>query len=284
PTRLETGLTSGADALVIDLDSSIAPQAKMEARAAAASFLATVPRRRNGPRLFVRVNSLDSGFAFEDLAAVIPERPDGVVMPRAQSGADVTRLAKQIDALERYAGLKDGGARILAMTTETPAALLDMRGFIGSTPRLVGLGWGKSALRVAIGAASSRDSHGHITGPFELARSLCVIAAHAAGVQAIDCVNGDMRNLGAVARECLEAARDGFTGKFAAHPAQIPIINEAFTPTEPEVAHARAVIAAFEAEGRPGVIVFQDRMLYRQDYEHAANVLSRAAAAKPSRL
>ncbi len=276
--KLENGLNSGADALVIDLESSIAPSSKTEARREAAAFLAAFASKPNRPRLFIRVNDLDSGFCIEDLSSVIPERPDAVVLPKPKSGADVIRLARQIDALERYAGLKNGGIGVIAMVTDTPRAVLEMSSFIGSTPRLHGLGWGKSALRTGIGASSARDSHGHITGPFALARSLCVVAAHAAEVQAIDCIYGDFRNTGGLARECLEAARDGFTAKFAVHPAQAAVINEAFTPTEPEIQYARAVIGAFEAEGSPGVITFQNRMVYGPDLEHARNVIARANA------
>ncbi len=280
PRKLDGGLSSGADALVIDLESSIAPSSKGEARREAAAFLASLASNPNRPRLFVRVNDLDSGFCIEDLSSVVPERPDGLILPKPKSGADVTRLSRQVDALERYAGLKVGGIGVIAMVTESPRALLEMSSFIGATPRLHGLGWGKSALRAEIGASSARDSHGHITGPFAMARSMCVIAAHAAAVQAIDCMYGDFRNTGGLARECLEAARDGFTAKFAVHPAQVAIINEAFTPTEPEIQHALAIIAAFEAEGSPGVIMFQNRMVYGPDLEHARNVVARALAIK----
>ncbi|MBC8049410.1 MAG: CoA ester lyase [Chitinophagales bacterium] len=277
--KLEAGLNSGSDALVIDLENSIAPSSKAEARREAATFLAEFSRSSSRPRLIVRLNDLDSGFCIEDLSSVVPERPDAVILPKPKCGADVTRLSKQIDVLERYAGLKNGGVRVMAMTTDTPNALLSMQSFTTARSRLMGLGWGKSTLGTALGAASSRDTHGQITAPFALARSLCVITAHAAGVQAIDCINGDFRNLGALARECLESARDGFTAKFAVNPSQIPIINEAFTPTAPEVQHAKAVIAAFEAEGFPGVIAFHGKMLYRADLDHAKNLMTRSRLA-----
>ncbi|MBC8051393.1 MAG: CoA ester lyase [Chitinophagales bacterium] len=281
--KLEAGLSSGADALVIDLENSIAPSSKSEARREAASFLAEFSRSPARPRLIVRINDLDSGFCIEDLSSVVPERPDAVILPKPKCGADVARLSKQIDVLERYAGLKNV-VLIIAMTTDTPGALLSMQSFTTATSRLAGLGWGKSTLRTALGAASSRDSHGHITAPFALARSLCIITAHAAGVQAIDCLNGDFRNSGGLARECLEAARDGFTAKFAVHPSQVPIINEAFTPTVPQIQNATAIIAAFEAEGSPSAIAFQNRMLYSADLDHAKNVTARSLAVKQSRL
>lgn len=278
--KLENGFNCGADALVIDLESSIAPSAKMEARRDAAAFLAAFATKPKRPRLFVRLNDLDSGFCIEDLSSIIPECPDAVILPKAQSGADVARLSKQMDALERYAGLTHGRIGVIVMTTETPRALLEMHSFIGASPRLAGLGWGKSALRTALGATASRDSHGHITGPFALARSLCIIGAHAAGIQAIDSIYGDFRNLGGLARECLASARDGFTAKFAVHPSQTPIINDAFTPTDADVQEAGVIIAAFEAEGTPGLIAFQGRMLYRPDLEHAQNVIARARSLK----
>ncbi|MDZ4791316.1 MAG: CoA ester lyase [Hyphomicrobiales bacterium] len=281
--KLEAGLNCGADALVIDLENSIAPSSKAEARREAATFLAEFSRSSSRPRLFVRLNDLDSGFCIEDLSSVVPERPDAVILPKPKCGADVIRLSKQIDVLERYAGLKNGGVRVIAMTTDTPNALLSMQSFTTATSRLMGLGWGKSTLRTALGAASSRDSHGHITAPYALARSLCIITAHAAEVQAIDCIYGDFRNSGGLARECLEATRDGFTAKFAVHPSQVPIINEAFTPTIPQIQNASAIIAAFEAEGSPGAIALQGRMYYRADLQHAQNVMKRAAPHKNGR-
>jgi citrate lyase subunit beta/citryl-CoA lyase len=277
--KLDRALNSGADALILDLEGSIAPAAKPDARREAAAFLTAFSAKPQRPRLYVRVNDLESGFCIDDLAAVVPERPDALVLPKARSGADVARLAKQIDALERYAGLKQGRIGILPIATETPRALLTMASFVDATPRLIGLAWGKSSLRAALGAYSTRGVNGRITAPYALARTLCLITAHAAGTQAIDCIFSDLNDHDGLAREAAEAARDGFTAKLAIHPSQIAFINEAFTPLRDEVDAAAGIIAAFEAAGTQGVIVFKGRMLYRPDLEHAQDVLRRARAA-----
>jgi citrate lyase subunit beta/citryl-CoA lyase len=274
--KLGKALASEADLLILDLEDSVAPGAKPAARANAKGFLADHAAKPERPRLYVRVNAYDTELTAEDLAAVASGQPDGVMLPKATSGADAARLSADLDALETSAGLPPGRTGIIVIATETPAALLQMHSFCGSTPRLTGLTWGAEDLGTAIGANTNRDAAGAYTSPFLLARNLCLFAAYAADVQAIDGIQADFRDMAALEREAREAARDGFTGKLAIHPAQIPAINAAFTPSDAEIAEARAVVEAFAAQGNAGVIAIGGRMFDKPHLEKARRVLARA--------
>ncbi len=270
--KLAKAIGGDADLLILDLEDSVAPAAKPEARHMAVTFLKQNAARDGRPQLYVRVNDLDTGLTREDLAAVLPFRPDGVMLPKANSGADVARLADDID---RLGGPDAAQARIIAIATETPRALLQMPSFVGCHPRLAGLVWGAEDLGTALGAAAARDADGRFTPAFAYARSLCLITAKAAGVQAIDGVWADFRDDAGLARESADAARDGFTGKIAIHPAQIAPINAAFTPSLERIAEARAIVAAFAAEPDAGVISLNGRMLDKPHLDKAKALLAR---------
>jgi citrate lyase subunit beta/citryl-CoA lyase len=274
--KLAKGMGSGADLLIVDLEDSVALNAKPAARDLAAGFLRSHAGDQQRPLLYVRVNAYDTGLTADDLAAVLPARPDGIVLPKAGSGADALRLSTDLDRLEREAGISTGATGIIVIATETPAAVLQLHSFAGSTPRLKGLTWGAEDLSAAIGASAARDATGGFTGPFALARNLCLFAAHAAGVQAIDGIQADFRDTDALEREAREAARDGFTAKLAIHPAQVPLINAAFTPSESQIAEARAIVDAFAAAGGAGVIAMDGRMLDKPHLEKALRILARA--------
>jgi citrate lyase subunit beta / citryl-CoA lyase len=274
--KLNKALGSGADLLILDLEDSVATDEKPAARDHAKAFLAEHVGRNGGPSLYVRVNAFDSGFIVDDLAAVLPQRPDGIMLPKAGSGADVSRLAGSLDAGEQAAGLPGAHTAIIVIATETPAALLRLHSFAGVTTRLKGMTWGAEDLSTAIGARTARDETGALTAPFMMARNLCLFAAYAAGLQAIDTIQPDFRDDALLEREAKEAARDGFTAKLAIHPAQVPIINAAFTPSEAEIADARVVVEAFEREGNPGVLAIGGRMYDRPHLEQARRVLARA--------
>jgi citrate lyase subunit beta / citryl-CoA lyase len=274
--KLTKALTSEADLIILDLEDSVAPDAKPAARDNAKAFLAEYAARDKRPLLYVRVNAFDSGLLADDLAAVLAQKPDGVVLPKAGSGADAARLAASLDAGEQVAGVPLGSTGIIVIATETPMAVLKLASFAGSTSRLRGMTWGAEDLGTAIGASASRDAAGHLTAPFVLARNLCLFAAHAAGVQAIDGIHADFLESAALEAEAREAARDGFTGKLAIHPAQVPAINAAFTPSDAEIAEARAIIEAFAAEGGAGAIAIGGRMYDKPHLEKARRVLARA--------
>lgn len=278
PSKMERAFESEADALILDLEDSVERASKEEARRQAALFLAAKGPVTHRPRLYVRVNGLGSGLIHDDLAAVAPHTPDGFVLPKPLSGACVTALAKAIETEEQRANLsaQAGGARIIAIATETPQALLSMGSFMESSPRLSGLAWGAEDLSLALNAATYRDPAGVLTPPYQLARSLCLIAAHAAGSLAIDGVYINFRDLDGLERETQEACRDGFSAKLAIHPSQTAIINRAFTPTSENISEAEAIISAFADQGDPGVISWRGRMLDRPHLEKAKRTLARA--------
>lgn len=266
PERMEKALGAGADALILDLEDSVAPAAKHEARRHVAAFLdrnATVP-------LWVRINPLETPDSEKDLAAILSAHPDGIVLPKAEGGASVAELTRRLTA----AG--NATAQILAIATETSAAIFQL-GSYGGQRRLAGLTWGAEDLPAAIGAATSREADGSYTPPYEMVRALCLFGAAAAGVAPIETVYPAFRDLDGLAAYAARARRDGFTGMMAIHPAQVPAINAAFTPSEEEVAHARAVVAAFEAQPQAGALSLDGRMIDRPHLVQAQRILAAAA-------
>jgi citrate lyase subunit beta/citryl-CoA lyase len=265
---MEKALRCGADAVILDLEDSVAPSAKNEARRAVVAFLEANP----GASLWVRINPLDGAEAERDLAAVLSAHPDGIVLPKAEGGASVNELARRLT--ERG----NATARILAIATETPAAMFQL-GSYGGAKRLAGLTWGAEDLPAAIGAATSREEDGRYTPPYELARSLCLFGAAAAGVAAIETVYPAFRDLDGLSAYAARARRDGFGGMMAIHPDQVAPINAAFTPSDAEVAHARAVVAAFEASPGAGALSLDGRMIDRPHLVQAQRILAAAGAA-----
>ena len=265
PDRMEKALAVGADALILDLEDSVAPATKPEARKAVADFV----EANSVARLWVRVNPLDSSENEKDLAAILPARPDGIVLPKCEGGASVAELARRLT--ERG----NATAQILAIGTETPAAIFGLGTYAGAK-RLAGLTWGAEDLPAAIGAAASREADGSFTPPYQLARSLTLFGAAAAGVAPIETVYPDFRDLDGLAAYAARPRRDGFTGMMAIHPAQVPVINAAFTPSEAELAHARAVIAAFEANPGVGALSIDGRMIDRPHLVQAQRIISAA--------
>jgi citrate lyase subunit beta/citryl-CoA lyase len=265
PDRMEKALGAGADALILDLEDAVAPAAKAEARRAVADFLAA--DRRVG--LWVRVNPLDSTENEKDLVAILAAHPDGIVLPKAEGGDSVDELSRRLSERGNVT------TRILAIATETPAAMFQL-GSYGGAKRLDGLTWGAEDLPAAIGAATSREEDGRYTPPYELARSLCLFGAAAAGVAAIETVYPAFRDLEGLAAYAGRARRDGFAGMMAIHPAQVPVINAAFTPSAEEVAHAEAVVAAFEASPEAGALSLDGRMIDRPHLVQARRILAAA--------
>lgn len=263
PDRMEKALGAGADALILDLEDAVVPGAKPDARRVVARFL----KDNSLAKLWVRVNPLDSPENEKDLAAILPSHPDGIVLPKAEGGASVAELGR------RLAERGNVTASILAIATETPAAMFAL-GSYGGARRLAGLTWGAEDLPAAIGASSSRDEDGRFTPPYELARSLCLFGAAAAGVAAIETVYPAYRDLEGLAAYAARARRDGFTGMMAIHPDQVKVINAAFTPSEAETAHAKAVVAAFEANPEAGVLSLDGRMIDRPHLVQAQRILA----------
>lgn len=265
PDRMEKALGSGADALILDLEDAVAPAAKAEARTAVSRFLANHP----STPLWVRINPLDSAEVEADLKAIARTRPHGIVLPKSESGDDVDELARRLTE----AG--NATAQILAIATETPAAMFGL-GTYKDARRLAGLTWGAEDLPAAIGAAASREADGSYTPPYQLARSLCLFGAAAAGVAPIETVYPAFKDTGGLAAYAARARRDGFTGMMAIHPAQIETINAAFTPSAEEVAHAAAVVAAFAANPDAGALSLDGKMIDRPHLVQAQRIIAQS--------
>lgn len=272
PERMEKALGVGADALILDLEDSVSRDNKAVARAAIAAFLAR-PRDRL-VALFVRINPLDSGMADDDLAGVIAARPDGIVLPKSEGGRSLADLDR------RLAALGNTEAMILPIATETAAALFTLGEYGGVTPRLAGLTWGAEDLPAALGATTAREADGRFTPPYEVARALTLFGAAAAGVAPIETVYPAFRDLDGLSAYAARGARDGFTGMMAIHPSQVPVINDAFTPSAASVARAREVVAAFAANPGAGVLAIDGKMIDAPHLKQAERVLARAGVQK----
>lgn len=269
-----------ADALILDLEDSVDGTRKAAARALLAEFLpaARAAEGSGGRSLWVRINPLAGVDAAKDLERVLPARPDGIVLPKPKSAADVLELARRLDALEARFALPAGSTRILPTVTETPAALFALEGYTHCGARLAALTWGAEDLSAALGAATAVDTNGEWLPPYQLARSLCLLAAAAASVPAIDTVHTDLRDTARLARQAAAARRDGFAGKLAIHPDQVDVLNRAFLPQPNELTEARRIVDAFERCAGAGVVSLDGRMLDRPHLERARRVLALAAA------
>ena len=261
PDRMEKALALGADALILDLEDSVAEAKKGEARDAVVAFL---NRPERPLPLLVRVSPLGSAHIDADLVAATTARADAIILPKAEG-------AKSIKALSTWTGLP-----ILPIATETPAAVFALGTYADVADRLLGLTWGAEDLPAAIGATAAREADGRYTAPFETVRSLALMAAHAAGVPAIETVYPDFRDLVGLAAYAARGARDGFTGMMAIHPDQIAMINRAFTPNEPEIVAAQAIVDAFAAQPQAGVLAVDGKMVDAPHLAQARRLLERA--------
>jgi citrate lyase subunit beta/citryl-CoA lyase len=277
--KLDKGMASGADMLIVDLEDSIAPSGKAAARASAVAFLKAAVKETQRPRLYVRINGLQTGLTDDDLDAIVRCAPDGVMQPKAEGGAAVVHLDAKLTAREALAGRPDGSTAIVAIATETAKAMFLAGTYGDASARLKGLTWGAEDLSAELGAEANRDADGSFLDPYRLARALCLAGAAAAQVQPIDTVYIDFRNEAGLRRECEEARRDGFSGKMAIHPAQVAVINEVFTPTAEAIAHARAVVTAFAAQPGAGVVGLNGVMYDRPHLARAERMLAQGMAA-----
>lgn len=269
PERFSKASASGADAIIIDLEDSVALNRKIMAREATAEYL-------SGDRpvpVFVRVNPQDSHLTHDDLASVLPFLPDGIVLPKAEGARSINWLRAEAAAV---ADNPDGEAPpILPIATETPGAVFDLGSLREVAPWLAGVSWGAEDLPAAVGAATSREPDGSYTAPYELVRSLTLFSAHAAGVAAIDTVFPNISDADALDRYVARAARDGFTGMLAIHPSQVANINEGFTPSEQQMAHAQAVVDAFADNPGAGVLQLDGKMIDAPHLKAALSILAR---------
>lgn len=275
PRKIEKGLGSNADAVIIDLEDSVAIADKEKARRVAAEALAG-PKPASGPQIYVRVNALATGLTADDLSAVMAGGPAGIMQPKACGGSDVRTLSDLIAAEEAGHGIADGATGIVVVGTETAASLFRMASYDDAGPRLKGIAWGAEDLSADLGATTNRRPDGTYADPYRLARTLCLVGAVAAGVQPIDTVFTNFRDEMGLRAECEAAVCDGFTAKMAIHPAQVAIINELFTPSPADVARAQRIVDAFNAAGNAGVVGLDGEMLDRPHLTRAQRLLARA--------
>ncbi|HEU4659560.1 MAG TPA: CoA ester lyase [Pseudolabrys sp.] len=273
--KLEKAMNCGADAVIVDLEDSIMPARKAHARAAALEFLKAATIKEKRPRLLVRINGLDTGMTDADLDAIVAGRPDAVLFPKAEGGVSVVHLDAKLTAREAIAGLPDGYIKILAQSVESAAGFFLAGTFRDASKRLIGLTWGPEDLSAELNAEANRTADGTLTEPYRMARAMCLFGAAAARVPAIETIYVDFRNEAALRRDTEEARRDGFTGRMAIHPAQVPIINEVFTPTQEQIEKAKTVIAAFAANPDAGTVGIDGKMYDRPHLARAKALLER---------
>ena len=273
-SKLDKAMASGADAVIIDLEDSITPERKTFARTATLEFLKQASATKQRPRLLVRINGLDTGMTDADLDAIVLGQPDAIVFPKAEGATSVVHLDAKLTTREAIAGLPEGQIKILAQAVETAAGLFAAGTFRAASERLIGLTWGPEDLSAELGATANRDAQGHLTEPYRLARSVCLYAAAAAKLPAIETVYVDFRNSDGLRRDTEAARRDGYTGRLAIHPAQVPVINEVFTPTAAEIEKAKAVVAAFAALPGAGAVGIDGKMYDRPHLVRAQALLA----------
>tara|TARA_A100001391_G_scaffold50188_1_gene30468 strand:+ start:341 stop:1234 length:894 start_codon:yes stop_codon:yes gene_type:complete len=261
-----------ADIVIFDLEDAVVESGKADARAAIADFLGSKSGQERA-RLWVRVNPLDGEWTADDLAAIMPARPGGIMLPKSRGRHDVEELDRRMTALEKENGIEPGSTPVIALVTETAAAMFTT-GDYGGAPRLAAMTWGAEDLADSLGAQSNRDFDGDFAFTYKLARSLCLLGAVAADVMPIETIDTNFRDLEGLRKRAIEVRRQGYRGMLAIHPAQVPVINEAFSPSEEEIAEAREIIALFEANPGAGTIGWKGGMLDRPHLSRARQLLA----------
>ena len=262
----------GADALILDLEDSVAASEKDNARTRVAGLIEPVAKR--AWTFTVRVNALDTGLTLEDLAAVVRPGLDALLIPKVNRAADLERIGCYLDALEAKAGMGPGSVKLAIVATETPTAMFALGSYAPAHPRLIALTWGAEDLSAALGATDNKEPDGSWTFPYQLARAQCLFAASAAEVAPIDTIYADFRDLEGLERDCRRSRRDGFVGRLAIHPDQVATINRCYAPSEAEVAHARKIVAAFDANPGSGALGMDGQMVDLPHLKAARKILA----------
>jgi citrate lyase subunit beta/citryl-CoA lyase len=271
--KLAKSTSTAADALILDLEDSVAPERTALARGMVAEFLQAHPDRSQ-QQLWVRINPLQTPQALADLVAVMPARPDGIMLPKPLNGLHAQQLDHYLSAIETREGLALGSTRIIPVATEVPGALFDLQSYAGASPRLQGLTWGAEDLATAVGASSNRDASGEFTFTYKLARSLCLLASAHAQIQAIDTLSVDFKDMQALALDVQQACREGFSGKLAIHPDQVEVINQGFTPSAHDISHAQRIVDAFAQAHGAGAVQLDGKMVDKPHLTQALRLLN----------
>jgi len=273
--KMTKAADSAADIALFDLEDAVATENKAIARQMVHDFLAA--RSEGRERLWVRVNPLDGPYTLDDLAAIMPARPGGIMLPKVYGRQDVERLDHYLTAFEAAHGIERGSTPLIVLVTETAEAMFHTGDYKGA-PRVVALTWGAEDLADSIGASSNRNADGSYGFTYELARSMCLLGAATAGVTAIETIQGDFRDLDGLKARAEKVRRDGYRGMLAIHPAQVDVINAAFTPTPEEIAEAQAIVDIFAANPGVGAIGYKGGMLDRPYLSRAEQLLRQAGA------
>jgi citrate lyase subunit beta / citryl-CoA lyase len=272
--KMDKAAASEADIAIFDLEDAVAPEAKPEARRMVHDRIAGESDEARA-RLWVRINPLDTDMAVQDLAAIMPAKPGGLLLPKSRGGSDVERLAHFLTALEAANGIALGQTPVLVLATETAGAMFHCGDYAGA-PRLAGLTWGAEDLSDALGASDNRGPDGTYDHPYLLARSLCLLGAAHAGVQPVETIHADFRELDGLEARARDVKRQGYTGMLAIHPAQVEVINRVFTPSEEDLAAAQAIVDIFAANPGAGTIGHEGKMLDRPHLDRAKGLLRAA--------
>jgi citrate lyase subunit beta/citryl-CoA lyase len=273
PERFAKAAASGADAVILDLEDAVVPEKRPQARREIAAYLVSAERL---VPLWVRINPVDTDDALPDLAAVMDARPDGIMLPKARHGADVHRASHWLEAHEARCGFAIGSVGLIPLITESAGALLKAASFTDLPARVAGLTWGAEDLAADIGAFGNKSPDGEYELTYALARSMCLLAAAAAGVPAIDTVDIEIRDVAAIERRARASRRQGFAGKLAIHPGQVEPIHAAFSPSDDEVRWAERVLAAFRDAPGTGAVAFEGGMLDKPHVRQAERILAAA--------
>lgn len=272
--KMEKAAAGSADIVILDLEDAVAEPQKPTARSMVTSFLQANAQHR--ARLWVRINPIQGPHALADLASVMPAAPAGIMFPKPRGRADAERLDHYLTAFEAAAGTAIGSTRVMLLATEEPASMLAIGSYAG-VPRVAAMSWGGEDLATALGASDNRGEYGGYDFTYELARSLCLVGAAAAGVPAIETIHGDFKDEAGLRKRAAQMRRAGYRGMLAIHPAQVDIINEAFSPTSEEVASAQEIVELFAANPAVGTIGHKGAMLDRPHLARAQAVLALAA-------
>lgn len=280
-SKLSKTAGAGADAVVIDLEDSVAPEAKSRARVLALDWLHAHRNQvldSRSPARWVRINAIGTMWWREDLAIVMQGAPQGIVVPKCESPEHLQTISAELYELEQRNGLRNNPTQIMPLVAETPVAALSIVNYAALTqPRLAGLTWGAEDLAAALGATRTRDAAGEWADPFRQVRAQVLLTAHARGVLAVDAIFPDFKDMAGLKRAAEASRADGFSGMLAVHPAQVPVINAAFTPSAEELAQARAIVETFAANPGAGTVNFNGRMVDRPHLDQARRLLDVAA-------
>lgn len=273
--KMAKAQSTAASALILDLEDSVSIDRIDVARGMVKEYLLSHPDRPRQQR-WVRINPLCGPLSLSDLVAVVPGAPDGILLPKIEAANDIVALDHYLTALESREGVPAGSIRIIPVATETPQAMFALGSYRDVSPRLIGLTWGAEDLSTALGASTNRVDSGEYEFTYQLARSMCLVGASAAGIQAIDTITPDFRDHARLEREVRASRRAGFTGKIAIHPDQVDAINAGYSPDDEELRHAQSVIAAFERAGGAGAVQLDGKMLDKPHLVQALRVITMA--------